>query len=58
MKTDIEQLVEILTKASEAYYSGASIMSDIEYDVLRDRLSKLDPSNPVLAAVGAKSNSV
>jgi len=58
MKTDVEQLVEILTKASEAYYTGASIMSDIEYDVLRDRLSKLDPSNPVLAAVGAKSNSV
>jgi NAD-dependent DNA ligase len=40
----IEQLVEKITKANDAYRQGKPIISDIQYDILVDELSKLDPN--------------
>ena len=54
MSTDpIKTLADRIAKAKDAYYNGAPIMSDAEYDALEDELRKLDPSHPVLAKVGA-----
>ena len=49
------QLVHTLKEAAEAYYnSGKQILSDTEYDLLRDELEERDPENPFLTQVGAK----
>lgn len=37
------------------YYNGTPIMSDAEYDILEIRLRELDPSNPILDAVGVEA---
>jgi len=48
------ELEKSLRKASEAYYEGAEpIMSDAEFDRLKDQLAELDPENSFLAVVGA-----
>ena len=50
----IEQLVNVLQKASDAYYNGGEeILSDEAYDALRDELETRDPSNPFLKQIGA-----
>ena len=47
-------LVKKLEAASQAYYNtGEPIMSDDEYDMLREELEALDPANPFLTKVGA-----
>uniref|UniRef100_A0A6C0BAY9 DNA ligase (NAD(+)) n=1 Tax=viral metagenome TaxID=1070528 RepID=A0A6C0BAY9_9ZZZZ len=47
-------LVKKLEAASQAYYNtGVPIMSDDEYDMLREELEALDPANPFLTKVGA-----
>ena len=52
--TRIADLAARIKAANEAYYDKSSpIMSDAAYDALRDELVQLDPSNPVLATVGA-----
>ena len=44
----------MLTEASERYYeNGTSILSDAEYDYLKDELRKIDPTNPLLMKVGS-----
>ena len=51
----INQIVSALDKADNAYYnSGKALMSDADYDKLKDKLSKLSPGNPRLSKVGAK----
>lgn len=50
----IEELDRILREAADAYYnSGTPLMSDAEFDVLRDELQGLDPKHPFLSEVGA-----
>lgn len=49
----IEQIVESLIEAKEAYYSGDPIMSDAHFDALEDKLRELDPSNEYFDLVGA-----
>jgi DNA ligase (NAD+) len=50
----IKELVSLLTKANEAYYTDAkSLMEDERYDKLREELKTLDPDNPLLTQVGA-----
>ena len=51
----IDQLVSMLKKASDAYYNNSDgpVMSDDEYDRLRDQLEELCPMHPFLKQVGA-----
>ena len=51
--TDIAKLAQRVKDAKDAYYNSAPIMDDAAYDALEDELRRLDPSNPVLAVVGA-----
>ena len=49
-----DQIVKKLKEAADAYYNtGTPILSDDQYDALRDQLETLDPSNPFLGVVGA-----
>ena len=43
----------LLLKAKQAYYFGTPIMSDVQYDTLEDKVRAQDPTDPVLALVGA-----
>ena len=51
----LEQLVSVLKKASDAYYNSTegAILSDEEYDKLRDQLENMCPSHPFLNQIGA-----
>ena len=44
-KVSCEELRNQLLAANAAYRSGESIMSDVEYDALVEKLRKLDPSD-------------
>lgn len=49
------ELEKILREASEIYYNtGKKIISDEEFDELKEKLSKIDPNNKFLKEVGAK----
>lgn len=56
-KTEVDQIpevVELLIKADTTYYNtGETVMTDQQYDLLRTRLKKIDPTNPYLRRVGA-----
>jgi len=53
-KAKVENLVSKLKEACNAYYnSDAPIMSDAAFDIAKDELVSLDPSNPFLKTVGA-----
>ena len=41
----VHEIVEQLTKWSDAYYEGHQEVSDIEYDTLEEKLKELDPNN-------------
>ncbi len=49
------ELVTILKKASDAYYNHKKdgLLTDEEYDVLRDELEERFPNNPYLSEIGA-----
>jgi len=50
----IMKIVQLLEEASEAYYNtGEVIMSDAEFDSLKEQLQQLDPNHPFLSKVGA-----
>jgi DNA ligase (NAD+) len=54
----VKELEKRLRAASAAYYGGGdAIMSDQEFDRLRDELEELDPHNSFLAEVGAPADS-
>lgn len=50
-----DQLVAILTEASDQYYNGEgeSFLSDSQYDALELMLKGIDPKNPYLLEVGS-----
>lgn len=52
---EVQELVEQLQQAREAYYNDDPIMSDAEYDALEDELRELDPKNAFFKQVGAKA---
>jgi len=52
---EVQDLVEQLQQAREAYYNDDPIMSDAEYDALEDELRELDPKNAFFKQVGAKA---
>ena len=50
----MDAIVKKLKTASDAYYNtGQPIMSDEEYDELRDKLEEMSPNHPFLKTVGA-----
>lgn len=50
---DTNALVKHLQRAAEAYYNGEPIITDDEFDRLRDKLEELEPDHPFLSNVGA-----
>jgi len=52
---DIDDLVERLQQARDAYYDDDPIMSDAEYDALEDQLREEAPKHPFFKQVGAKA---
>jgi DNA ligase (NAD+) len=54
MTLEISQIVESLRSWDKAYFNSDNpVVSDSEYDILKERLRTLDPSNPYLLEVGA-----
>jgi DNA ligase (NAD+) len=49
----IQELVEKITQAKEAYYNLSPIISDQIYDAWVDELKELDPNNQAITMVGA-----
>lgn len=54
---EIQELVEQLQQAKDAYYNDDPILSDAEFDALEDQLRELDPDNAYFAGVGTKPTS-
>jgi len=53
-KQKIDQLAKRLEEAADAYYnSGNTIMSDIMFDQLKEKLRRIDNTHPFLIKVGA-----
>lgn len=50
----IEQLLDKINKANQAYRVGKPIMPDDQYDILVDELYQLDPQNDFFSQVGVK----
>jgi len=48
-----QDLVALITSYTKAYYEGRPLVSDREFDELQDELRSLDPTHPLLNAVGA-----
>jgi NAD-dependent DNA ligase len=48
----IQELTTKIIEASEAYYLGEPIMTDVQFDNLCNELAKLDQYNPILKKVG------
>lgn len=53
----VEDLVDVLKKASNAYYNDVPIMCDSEFDHLVELLKEVDCDNNFLKEIGAASNS-
>lgn len=52
-ESEVENIRERLREAREAYYNLSPIITDQEYDALRDRLQQLAPEDSEVLAVGA-----
>jgi len=48
----IQELINKIKTANDAYRIGKPIMSDAQYDILIDELKQLDPDNEILTTVG------
>ena len=44
----IQELVNKISAANQAYRLGKPVMSDSQYDILVDELKSLDPHNSIL----------
>ncbi len=54
MSAKVQNIVDLLKAASNAYYNGSDpILEDDAYDALREELEELDPQNPYLKQIGA-----
>lgn len=50
---DEEQLTDLLRKANKAYYNEEPILTDNQYDIVKEYLESTYPSNPVVNEIGA-----
>lgn len=58
MMMDLSKTIKKIIEADRAYYStGHTIMTDQEYDALKDYIKKEDPDHPILAKVGSTPSS-
>ena len=48
-----EQIANLLRHASSKYYEGTPVITDDIFDIVKDYLTKENPSNPVLSEIGA-----
>jgi len=56
VENNIESIRSKLVKACDSYYDdNTSIMSDEDFDILKDKLEKLSPNDKFLSNVGSKS---
>jgi DNA ligase, NAD-dependent len=53
----VTELADKIIKAREAYYNSQPIVSDAVFDTWVDELTKLDPTNPAVTAIGAPATS-
>jgi len=55
---NIKEIVKLLKEAKDAYYnSDTTIISDLEFDELEEKLRSIDPENEYFSIVGAESSS-
>ena len=55
LKLKITELVKILKESDKAYHdNGTMILTDLQYDILKDRLKEIAPKNAYLKKVGYK----
>ena len=52
-KTTNDQIAKIIVHATKKYYNKTPVLTDDEYDFIRDELEKRDPTHPVLKKIGA-----
>ena len=45
-------LIKILKYAADKYYNGIEVITDKQYDLLYDRLKKIDPNNKFFKQIG------
>merc|ERR1712196_69383 len=50
---DIGELVKLLKKANDKYFNSTPIMTDNEYDILKNHLEDIAPDHPILKEIGA-----
>tara|TARA_B100001113_G_scaffold352982_1_gene355896 strand:+ start:1740 stop:4670 length:2931 start_codon:yes stop_codon:yes gene_type:complete len=50
---DLGDIVKLIRRASDAYYNSSPIMTDAEFDILRDHVESVAPDHPVLKEIGA-----
>lgn len=55
----VEDLATAIQQADKAYYNneGEQLLSDDEYDALKEELARLDPNHPLLRKVGETPSS-
>jgi NAD-dependent DNA ligase len=49
----IDQLAKIVVHATKKYHNDSAVMTDDEFDFLRDELEKRNPKHPALSKIGA-----
>ena len=55
---EISWLVNEIKRAQDAYYNGENALyTDEKFDAMWDRLTELDPTNPILHTIGEDSGS-
>ena len=53
-EASIEDIINLITIANDAYYNESkSILTDQEYDTIKDEFEKREPNNPIFKTIGA-----
>jgi len=50
---DLGYIVKLIRQASDAYYNSSPIMTDSQFDILRDHVESVAPDHPILKEIGA-----